>query len=252
MNAAVGAAPGFTVYPAIDVRDGRVVRLRQGDYARETRYAGDPVDAAAGYAALGADWLHLVDLDAARAGGYGLHALIERIKRGTSLRIQTGGGIRTRNDVARLFEAGADRVVVGSAAVHRPDDVAGWLDAFGRERIVLALDVRQDGSGEWRPAVSGWTSTSDTALAPLLEGYAMRGAIHVLSTDIDRDGMLSGPNLALYRAMRELAPALRIQASGGVRGAADVAAVRALGCGGVVLGRALLDGRVDLRAALAC
>jgi phosphoribosylformimino-5-aminoimidazole carboxamide ribotide isomerase len=252
VNAIPGGASSFTVYPAIDVRGGRVVRLRQGDYARETDYDLDPAATAARYADAGAGWLHLVDLDAARAGGYTLYPLLERLKRGTGLAVQTGGGVRVRNDVARLFEAGADRVVVGSIAIRQPDVVAGWLSEFGRERIVVALDVRRDDAGAWWPAVAGWTATSRTSLQRLLAHYAAQGAVHVLTTDIGRDGMLSGPNLALYESMRAWAPDLRVQASGGVRGVADVAAVRALGCGGVVLGRALLEGRVDLRGALAC
>ena len=132
---------GFTVYPAIDVRDGRVVRLAQGDYARETRYEGAPLQVAQRYAAQGAEWLHLVDLDAARAGGYTLAPLLGEIARTTALKVQTGGGVRQRDDVARILDAGAQRVVVGSLAVREPDTVLSWLAEFGSEHITVALDM---------------------------------------------------------------------------------------------------------------
>ena len=239
-----------TLYPAIDVRDGRVVRLRQGDYDRETRYAGAPLDVAARYAAEGARWLHLVDLDAARAGGYTLQPLLRRLVATVPLRIQTGGGVRTRDDVAALLAAGASRVVVGSVAVRDPATVARWLAEFGPERLTVALDARRDADGRWRLPVHGWTSTDgDGELATLAARYADAGVRHLLCTDIDRDGMLAGPNVALYRALVAAQPALAVQASGGVRDAADVAAAIAAGCDGVVLGRALLEGGVTLAEA---
>jgi len=239
----------FTVYPAIDVRDGRVVRLRQGDYAQETRYADDPFALAARYAEQGAEWLHLVDLDAAKAGGYTLTRLLERLKSETCLRVQTGGGIRAEADVAALLTAGADRVVVGSLAVTSPARVADWLGRFGRERIVVALDTREV-DGRWELPVHGWTAASSLNLDAALAFYAEHGLRHLLSTDIARDGMLSGPNLGLYELIARLAPDLLVQASGGVRGLSDVLAARDLGCAGVVLGRALLEGLVELGEAL--
>lgn len=242
----------FTVYPAIDVREGRVVRLRQGDYSQETRYAADPGELAQRYAADGAAWLHLVDLDAARAGGYTLVGLLSRIAHVTGLQIQTGGGVRIESDVERLLFAGAARVVVGSVAVRAPQDVARWIARFGPERITVAVDTRQDETGEWRLPVHGWTESSDRTLDDLLGEYADSGLRHVLCTDIARDGMLSGPNLSLYRHLRQRAPWLRVQASGGVRDLADVRAAQVTGCAGVVLGKSLLEGRLELSEALAC
>jgi phosphoribosylformimino-5-aminoimidazole carboxamide ribotide isomerase len=246
------AEGGFTVYPAIDVLDGKVVRLRQGDYARGTEYDDDPLAVAARYAAQGARWLHLVDLQAARAGGYTLAPLLARIKQRTALSVQTGGGVRDQADVERLLDAGADRVVVGSLAVRARPQVLDWLARFGPERIVVALDARRDDGGVWRPAVDGWTATSRSSLRRLVRQYAQQGARHLLCTDIGRDGMLSGPNLELYDAVRRWAPNLALQASGGVRDVDDVAGVRALGCAGTVLGKSLLEGRLSLREALAC
>ena len=240
----------FCVYPAIDVRDGRVVRLRQGDYARETRYPETPLAIAERYAQAGATWLHLVDLDAARAGGYTLAPLLRGIASATSLRVQTGGGVRSERDVEAIIEAGAARVVVGSLAVREPDRVAGWLARFGAERLTIALDARVSGDGAWRLPVAGWTQDSGLVLEELLATCANAGLRHLLCTDIDRDGMLSGPNLALYRTLATLAPGVALQASGGVRDVADIVAARASGCAGAVLGKGLLDGRFALGDAL--
>jgi phosphoribosylformimino-5-aminoimidazole carboxamide ribotide isomerase len=243
---------GFTVYPAIDVREGRVVRLAQGDYARETRYDGTPLDVAMRYAAQGAEWLHLVDLDAARAGGYTLAPLLGELAQHTSLKVQTGGGVRQRDDVARMLAAGAQRVVVGSLAVRQPDTVLAWLAEFGSDRITVALDTRRDDDGVWRLPVHGWTETASETLDELASRYAEGGLRHLLCTDIARDGMLTGPNLDLYAHLRQVVPSLQVQASGGVSAVVDVTGARAAGCAGIVLGRALLEGRFELPEALAC
>lgn len=236
----------FTVYPAIDVRAGRVVRLRQGDYAHETRYPDSPLELARRYAGQGAQWLHLVDLDAARSGGYGLAALVARIKADTGLRVQTGGGVRRQVDVEAMLEAGADRVVVGSVAIREPALAGAWLRSFGPERLVLALDARRDDGGRWMLPSHGWTEASGVALDALLAGYLDHGLRHLLCTDISCDGMLGGPNVPLYEWLAGISPALRVQASGGVRGADDIAAVRAAGCSGVIVGKALLEGSCAL------
>ena len=241
----------FIVYPAIDVRDGAVVRLRQGDYARETRYATTPLALAQQYARQGAQWLHLVDLDAAREGGYTLAPLLRDIVADTGLQVQTGGGVRDEAAVEAMLDAGASRVVVGSLAVREPPRVIEWLSRFGAKRITVALDARRGVDGRWRLPVAGWTQGSGLELDVLLNAYAEAGLRHLLCTDIDRDGMLAGPNLELYQALVEAAPGVAIQASGGVRDVADVHAARDAGCGGAVLGKALLDGRFELSDALA-
>lgn len=242
----------YTVYPAIDVRDGRVVRLRQGDYAQETRYGDDPLVLATRYAETGASWLHLVDLDAARAGGYTLAPLLRAISGSTSLSMQTGGGVRDETDVEAILEAGAQRVVVGSLAVREPQRVMAWLRTFGAEHLTIALDTRADEGGEWRLPVHGWTESSAQTLFDLAASYAEAGLRHLLCTDISRDGMLSGPSLELYRELCRRFPQLQVQASGGIRDVADVSAVQAAGCAGAVLGKSLLDGRLSLEDALRC
>ena len=242
----------FTVYPALDIREGRVVRLLQGDYAQQTTYGDDPLPRAKAFAAAGASWMHLVDLDAARAGGYTLAPLLSAIASESGLKVQTGGGIRRRDDVARLLDAGAARVVVGSVSVREPETVIGWLQAFGAERLTIALDARQADDGRWLLPVHGWTETADVTLDELAQRYAQAGMRHLLCTDIARDGMLSGPNIDLYRHLSTLLPGVAVQASGGVRSAADVADAKAVGCGGAILGKALLEGRMTLQEALAC
>jgi phosphoribosylformimino-5-aminoimidazole carboxamide ribotide isomerase len=240
---------GFTLYPAIDVRAGHVVRLRQGDYAKETRYSDDPSAVAQRYAQAGASWLHLVDLDAAPSGGYTLMPLLAGIKAATLLHVQTGGGVRSVADVAAILDAGADRVVVGSLAIRDPELVMGWLQRFGSERIIVALDVRQ-ADDRWLLPTAGWTQQNDATLDELLRRHAGAGLRHLLCTDISRDGMLAGPNLALYRDALRRAPDVQLQASGGVRDIADIVAARDAGCGGAVLGKALLENRFDLVEAL--
>jgi phosphoribosylformimino-5-aminoimidazole carboxamide ribotide isomerase len=242
----------FTVYPAIDVRDGRVVRLRQGDYAQETRYGIDPCGLARQYADAGARWLHLVDLDAARSGGYSLAPLLRRIVAETPLQVQTGGGVRSRADVDRLFEAGAARVVVGSVAVRDPRQVQAWIGDYGADRVTVALDTKVDEAGDWRLPLHGWTESEGHRLDDVLGGYVDAGLKHLLCTDIARDGMLAGPNIGLYRDIVQLAPGASVQASGGARDIGDVRDALAAGCAGIVLGRALLEGKVELGEALAC
>ncbi|MGR4894786.1 1-(5-phosphoribosyl)-5-[(5-phosphoribosylamino)methylideneamino]imidazole-4-carboxamide isomerase [Stenotrophomonas sp. LARHCG68] len=242
----------FTVYPALDIRNGCVVRLLQGDYAQQTTYGDDPLPRAQAFATAGARWMHLVDLDAAKAGGYTLAPLLAQIASTTPLEVQTGGGVRGRDDVARILDAGASRVVIGSLAVREPDNVLAWLSEFGAEHLTIALDTRQGEDGVWRLPVHGWTETADVTLDELAQRYARAGMKHLLCTDISRDGMLTGPNIDLYAHLVQLLPDVAVQASGGVRDVGDVRAAKVAGCGGAVLGKALLEGRLQLDEALAC
>ena len=228
-----------------------MVRLHKGDYDKETRYPTEPLAVARDYAEGGARWLHLVDLDAARAGGYTLTPLLSEIVAETSLQVQTGGGVRAKEDVEALLEAGAARVVVGSLAVREPETVAAWIEEFGADRITVALDTRTGEDGSWVLPTSGWTSDSETDLAVLLSHYARSGLAHALCTDIGRDGTMSGPNLNLYTFLTRAVPDVAVQASGGTRHAADVRSVRKLGCAGVILGKALLEGRLSIDEAIA-
>ncbi len=240
----------FEVIPAIDLRGGQVVRLKQGDYAQQTTYAPDPRAVARRYADAGARRLHLVDLDGARSGSLDNLAVIESIAT-DGMAIQAGGGVREEADVRRLFDAGVDRVVLGSVAIRDPERVAGWLEAWGAERLVIALDTRRI-DHRWVLPSAGWTEVETRTLDELAPWYAVRGARHLLCTDIDRDGMLAGFNLELYRHLAGSVPQLAVQASGGVRSLDDIRAAREAGAQGVILGRALLEGRFTLQEALAC
>jgi phosphoribosylformimino-5-aminoimidazole carboxamide ribotide isomerase len=241
------------VYPAIDLVDGQVVRLAQGDYARQTEYELDPVELAEKYRDQGATWLHIVDLDAARSGMAQNRGVIASLTTISGLQLQVGGGVRGEGDLESLLETGVARVVIGSAAIREPARVERWLSKWGAERVCVALDARADAAGVWWMPVAGWTEDSGVRLESLLERYVGNGVLkHVLCTDIARDGMLDGPNLELYRTLAAANPSLAIQAWGGVRDAADVVALRAAGAAGVVVGKALLDGRVTLPELLAC
>jgi len=240
----------FEVIPAIDLRGGRVVRLKQGDYAQQTIYASDPRVLARDYAAAGARWLHLVDLDGARSGGLANLAVIQAIA-ADGMQLQAGGGVRSQDDLQRLFDAGVQRVVLGSVAIREPELVASWLERYGTERLTLALDTRRLG-GRWSLPSAGWTEVEARTLDELAPWYAARGARHLLCTDIDRDGMLAGFNLDLYRHLAASVPQLEVQASGGVRSLDDIRAARDAGAKAVILGRALLEGRFTVAEALTC
>ena len=227
--------------PAIDIRDGRCVRLLRGDFDRETRYELDPVELAVRYRDVGARWLHVVDLDGAKRGESQNLPLIERMRDASGLKIQLGGGLRTRDGLLRALSI-AERAVIGSLAVMDPTTVAAWLDELGGERLTLALDVRLGADGTPTVATHGWTKASAVTLAEAVERYLAHGLRHVLCTDIDRDGALSGPNVALYADCVRRWPQIAFVASGGVRDARDLTALAGVGVAGAVSGKALLEG----------
>ena len=237
------------LYPAIDVLDGRVVRLAKGDFEQVTDYGDDPAAVARAYRAAGADWLHLVDLSGARDGARRQPELIAACA-ASGLAVQTGGGVRTGADVAALLAAGARRVVVGSLAVSNPQTVIGWITRFGADHIACAFDVRIEGGAAY-PTMRGWTERSPRPLVELLSDYRLAGLAHALVTDVDRDGMLDGPNLGLYRDLVAIRPDIAWQASGGVSALTDLDALKAAGLAGVITGRALFEGRFTLGEALA-
>jgi phosphoribosylformimino-5-aminoimidazole carboxamide ribotide isomerase len=238
------------IVPAIDLRGGKVVRLCQGDFARETVYPIEPLLRAHEIAAAGAQWLHIVDLDGARSGNLENLRAIAAIAAG-GIKVQAGGGVRNLDDVKRLFDHGVARVVLGSLAVRECERVCAWLANYGAERLCIALDTRFV-DGEWRLPVSGWTQEAAATLDELAPRYAAAGARHLLCTDIDRDGMLTGPNLTLYRHLAQIAPTLSVQASGGIRDIADLHALQEAGAAAAILGRSLLEGTLSLEQALAC
>jgi phosphoribosylformimino-5-aminoimidazole carboxamide ribotide isomerase len=238
------------VYPAIDLRDGACVRLMHGRFDQVTRYDDDPASRLAAFAAAGATWAHIVDLDGAEAGRAVQHALIGELARAVDIRIQSGGGVRSAQDVAALVDAGVARVVIGSLAVSQPDTVADWLRRFGPDRLTLAIDVKADGD-RWVPALKGWTEAAGVDLWTALDHYPPGLARHLLVTDVGRDGALTGPNLELLGEIVRRRPDLKVQASGGVAALTDLAAARAIGCDGAIVGRALYENRFTVAEALA-
>jgi len=231
--------------PAIDLRGGRCVRLLQGRFDRETVYGDDPTALLQHYAGLGARQVHVVDLDGARSGDAGNRALVADLIRDGRVAIQLGGGIRTQQSAFEWLELGARRVVIGSAAVEKPAEVCGWLRELGSDRVILAFDVRVDPDGVPYAATRGWEQDTRNSLWDLVAAYTAAGLRHVLCTDVNRDGALSGPNVALYAEAVRRFPSLDWQASGGVSGAADLAALAQTGVAGVISGRALLEHRLD-------
>lgn len=230
--------------PAIDLRAGRCVRLYQGAFDAETRYPHEPLELLAHYRALGARWVHVVDLDGAREGEPANRELIGQLAAQPGVQLQVGGGIRTAARIDELLGAGVGRVVIGSAAVERPEQVLEWLERFGAERICLALDVRLDEEGEPQVRTRGWREAAGVSLWDALERYRPGSVRHVLCTDIARDGALAGPNLALYAAARARFAGLAWQASGGVRDARDLRMLARAGVAAAVSGKALLERRI--------
>ena len=230
--------------PAIDLRNGRCVRLFQGDFGAETRYAHEPHELLRRYRDFGASWLHVVDLDGARDGVLANRSVIVALASQRAVRLQVGGGVRSAAVIDDLLRNGVERVVVGSAAVERPDEVAGWFARFGTERICLAFDIRMDSGGEPRVRTHGWTEGTAIGLWEAISRFPAAMLKHVLCTDIERDGALTGPNLELYRTALSRFPRLSWQASGGVRNAGDLAALAGLGVSAAVSGKALLEERI--------
>jgi phosphoribosylformimino-5-aminoimidazole carboxamide ribotide isomerase len=239
----------FVILPAIDLREGRVVRLRQGDFAREQVYDDNPANAAREFASAGAEWIHAVDLDGARAGerrqSSAVAAIVAEVAP-AGVRVQVAGGIRTLDDIAAILESGADRVVLGTVALRDPELVRAAIDRHGPERIAVALDVRDGiavGDG-WVPGAVG------VPVAEVQERLERAGVTTFIVTAIERDGLLGGPDLALLESIVR-STAGTVIASGGIRSVADLEAARAIGCRGAIVGRAIYDGRLELEVAIA-
>jgi phosphoribosylformimino-5-aminoimidazole carboxamide ribotide isomerase len=219
-------------------------RLR-GDFAAETTYSDDPAQVLERYIALGARRVHVVDLDGARDGTQTNFDVIRALACDSRVALQVGGGLRDRTRVETMLAAGVDRVVIGSLAVTTPAEVAEWMRALGSARFVLAFDVRVDVDGTPRVTTHGWQQSSLLDLWSAVDQFDDSGLIHVLCTDVARDGALTGPNCALYRAAVQRHPGIAWQASGGVATAADLGALAATGAAAAISGRALLENRID-------
>ncbi|CAH0540559.1 1-(5-phosphoribosyl)-5-[(5-phosphoribosylamino)methylideneamino]imidazole-4-carboxamide isomerase [Vibrio marisflavi] len=240
------------IIPALDLIEGQVVRLFQGDYGKVTEYKVDPAEQFKLYHDAGANWLHLVDLTGAKDTQARQLDLIATLLASTPANIQIGGGVRTEKDVSDLLNAGAQRVVVGSTAVKNRPLVKEWMSKFGAEAIVLALDINIDENGVRSVATSGWQENSGVSIEELIEDYLTVGLKHVLCTDISRDGTLAGSNVELYQDLCKQYPQVQFQSSGGIGSLADIEALKGSGVAGVIVGRALLDGKFTAEEAFEC
>lgn len=229
------------IIPAIDLIDGKCVRLTEGDYARKTVYHEDPLEMARSFETAGLRRLHLVDLDGAKAGKVMNWKVLEDIASGTDLSIDFGGGVKTEEDVRRILDAGARWVTVGSIAVRDELRLLEWFERHGPERFLLGADVR-DGM----IAIGAWTETTGIGWRDFLSRYLSHGVRHAFCTDVSRDGRLEGPSVGLYREMRETFPELGLIASGGVAAIEDLHALNEIGCTGAIVGKAIYEGRIRL------
>ena len=240
------------IYPAIDLMDGGCVRLFKGDFNQRTDYAVSPLDVAKGYAAAGAEWMHIVDLDGAKHGKTEQADLIMEIARESGLQIQTGGGLRELAQIQRLLSGGVNRVVIGSLAVTNPQMVKFWISEIGQEQICVALDVNIGEDGEPYPATRGWTEASERTLWHVLDDYMGTGLKTILVTDIGRDGVEGGSNVELYQQIMINYPTLNLITSGGVGTLDHVSALKELNPYGIIIGKALYEDRFTLEEAISC
>jgi len=229
------------IIPAIDLIDGKCVRLSQGDYAQKTIYNENPLEVARMFADAGIRRLHLVDLDGAKAHHIVNHKVLETIASKTNLIIDFGGGLKTDDDLRIAFECGASMVTGGSIAVKNPEVFASWIEKFGGEKIILGADVKDE-----KIAVGGWIETTDIELMPFISNYLNKGISKVVCTDISKDGMLSGPAIDLYKKMLEQEPSMYLIASGGVSSMQDIEALIENNVPAVITGKAIYEGRIKL------
>lgn len=231
--------------PAIDLKDGRCVRLFKGDFAAETVYSNDPEEILQRYGALGARRIHVVDLDGAKDGTQANREVIMKLAAERSVKLQVGGGLRSLARVQSLLGSGVERAVIGSVAINSPDEVLEWLHQVDPTRVVLALDVRLDAAGVPMLTTHGWQQTSGVVLWSAVERFLRSGLAHVLCTDVARDGALIGPNFELYAEAVRRFPELQWQASGGVASARDLLALRDCGVAAVISGKAMLENKIS-------
>lgn len=230
------------IIPAIDIIDGKCVRLTEGDYTQKTVYDASPLEMASIYASHGIKRLHLVDLDGARSGSVVNWRVAEEIASKTSLTIDFGGGVKTKAEVSRIISLGIQYVTVGSVAAKQPEVFSEWICEFGPDRFMLGADVR-----DRKIMVSGWAESLDMDIIPFLEGYVSKGIQNVFCTDISKDGRLEGPAVQLYADLKRQFPGLFLIASGGVAEMKDLGQLAAAGCDGVIIGKAIYENRITLQ-----
>jgi len=230
------------IIPAIDIIDGKCVRLTQGDYSLKTIYNENPLEVAKSFEGAGLKRLHLVDLDGAKEGTVKNWTVLQQLAAGTSLSIDFGGGIKQDKDLKIVFESGAAYATIGSLAVKQPDIFLGWLNNYGADKFLLGADVKSE-----KIAVAGWLETTEIDIYDFLNGYVAQGIQQVFCTDVSKDGKLEGPSIELYKKVIERFPSLWFIASGGVSSMDDLYALKAIGCSGAIVGKAIYEGRIQLK-----
>ena len=230
------------IIPAIDLMEGKCVRLAQGDYDRKTTYNENPLEVAKAFEDHGVRRLHIVDLDGAKAQHIVNHRVLENIATHTSLVIDFGGGLKTDDDLRIAFECGAKMITGGSIAVKSPEIFESWIHQFGAEKIILGADVKNE-----KIAVTGWTEDTGLSLLPFLKDYAGKGIQKVICTDISKDGMLQGPSTELYKKILTAFPDMYLVASGGVSSVTDLEVLAKAGLPAVIFGKALYEGKIALK-----
>lgn len=228
--------------PAIDIIDGKCVRLTKGDYSTQKIYNENPLEIAKQFEANGIEYVHLVDLDGAKSQHIVNHKVLEQIATQTSLKIDFGGGLKTDEDLRVAFESGASQITGGSIAVKNPGVFKGWIETFGGEKIILGADAKDE-----KVAVSGWQESSQLELIPFIMGYQQEGIQYVICTDISKDGMLEGTSNELYGKILKSAVGIKLIASGGVSCIDDLYQLAKIGCAGAIVGKAFYEGRISLK-----
>lgn len=227
--------------PAIDLIDGKCVRLTQGDYGQKKVYSDSPLDMALQFQDAGITRLHLVDLDGAKAGKVVNWPVLETLTVNTSLQIDFGGGVKQEDDVKRILDCGAQWVTVGSMAAKQPDTMKAWIASYGADKFFLGADVRGR-----KIATGGWLQTTDIDVFSFIDSYIQQGLAHIFCTDISKDGKLEGPATELYRDIIAAQPSIQLVASGGVSGMQDLHALAQAGCAGAIIGKAIYEGRITM------
>ncbi len=229
------------IIPAIDIIDGKCVRLSKGDYDTKKIYNESPLEVAKEFQDYGIEYLHLVDLDGAKSKHIVNHKVLEEIASKTNLKIDFGGGLKTDDDLRIAFESGASQITGGSIAVKNPDVFKSWLSKFGADKIILGADANNE-----KIAVSGWLEESDQELIPFVQAYQKEGVSYVICTDISKDGMLQGPSFELYQRMLSEIENIKLIASGGISTFDELPKLSELGCEGVIIGKAIYENRISL------
>lgn len=240
------------IIPALDLIDGNVIRLHQGDYNQQRQYRDNPLDYLTTYQEQGAEYFHIVDLSGAKNPKLRQFSLIKTLLASIATPIQIGGGIRTQDDIERLLNAGANRVVIGSIAITSPEKVKQWFKHYGADKLVLALDIRIDNNHNKYIAIHGWQENSLSTLEQVIDDYLTVGLKHVLCTDIAKDGTLTGPNVNLYQELSQQYPEIALQASGGISSLDDINALTTTNISGIIIGRALLEKKFTVKEAITC